>query len=54
MKLQFMHILFVVTIEECLVGGVVGSPNCSKQKLRVCVWTDRRRRNIFMNTSVAA
>ena len=53
MKLQFMYILFVVTVEERLVGGIVGSPNCSKQKLRVGVWADRRRWNIFMDTYVA-
>ena len=53
MKLQFMYILFVVTVEECLVGGIVGSPNCNKQELSVCVWADRRRWNVFVNTSVA-
>jgi hypothetical protein len=42
-KLKFMYILFVVTVEECVVGGIVGSPDCSKQKLRVCVWADIRR-----------
>jgi hypothetical protein len=48
-----MYILFVVTVEECLVGGRVGSPNCSKQKRSVGVWAGGRRINIFMNTSVA-
>jgi hypothetical protein len=43
-----MYILFVVTVEECLVGERVGSPNCSKQKEKELVYGQTGENQTFL------